>query len=468
MSTLFRRKGSRFVWIGFTDQWGLRHTRSTKIAFDVRAGRDVIPHTAREIQRRIDLEISMQIFGMMPRGKSPTVSQVLESYLASAGSNLRPNSVRCKRLAVRELVRFLGDVPVASISRDDLFEWKAAILKKDISPHTAREIQRRIDLEISMQIFGMVPRGKSPTVSQVLESYLGSAGSNLRPNSVRCKRIAVRELVRFLGDVPVASISRDDLFEWKAAILKKDISPHTAASWIREVSPLFRWAVDEGMIDRSPVARGFKMNPPVQPPEVFTDDEREAILNAAKNKPHLHHALWFLWETGFRVGEMTNLKWTRNATTSDYAGYLDFEGNTIWAWNEKERRYDAYPMKGVRVMLEGLPRVGEWVFTAPRGGRIDPVKFNRELKRICRALKIPPGRTVHSIRKSYCSRLIRQGVDFGTVHKLMRHRDPATTMRYYAQFQLSTLEDGQSKGNTGTTLPRQSPTEEPKTVESES
>jgi len=47
----------------------------------------------------------------------------------------------------------------------------------------------------------------------------------------------------------------------------------------------------------------------------------------------------------------------------------------------------------------------------------------------------------------------------------MRHRDPATTMRYYAQFQLSTLEEGQSKGSTRPTIPLRSDVDEEKGAE---
>ena len=363
MSTLFRRKGSPFVWISFADQWGRRHRVSTKIRYEVRSGRLIIPHEAREIQRDIDSKVSMRIFDMVPRVKSVKLSTVLDSYLGSAGSNLRPNSKRSKQIAVRELIKFVGeDAPVASIGRDTLFAWKAALLDK-------------------------------PT-----------------------------------------------------------LSPHTVASWIREVSPLFSWALSEGLIDRSPIVRGLKLNPPVHPPAIYSDRDFSQILAAAVSKPHLHNALRFLWETGFRVGEMTELRWERPATAREYWGYLDFPGNTIWVWNQKERRFDAYPMKGVRDMLEGLRKgssaLGDWVFPAAQGGKLDPARFSRELKAITRGLGLSAGLTVHSIRKSYCSRLIREGVDLGTVQKLMRHRDPATTMRYYAQFGLSTLEAGQFKGST--------------------
>ena len=386
MSTLYRRKDSPFVWIQFTDQWGRRQTRSTKVRFDVRSGRWIIPHVAREIQHKIDLEVSLQVWDLKPKHKSPLLSVVLGGYLSSAGSNLRPNSRRCKVLAVRQLTSYLGDVPIGSVTREQLFAWKETLLKKNISPHTA-------------------------------------------------------------------------------------------ASWIREVSPLFRGAVDEGVLDRSPVVRGFKMNPPVHPPAIYTEQEFEGILDAARARPHLHAALSFLWETGFRVGEMTELRWERPGK-GEYWGYPDFDANTIHVWNQKERRFDVYPMKGVKGMLEALRDETEegysvapkkvvrlWVFPAAQGGKLDPARFGRDLKQIVRRLGINPELTVHSIRKSYCSRLITQGVDFGTVHKLMRHRDPATTMRYYAQFQLSTLEEGQSKGSTRPTIPLRSDVDEEKGAE---
>lgn len=356
MSTLYRRPGSPYVWIAFTDQWGRRVRKSTGVKFEIRGTRWIIPRLAYDVQRKTERDVVSGVWDLKPRGRSPALSEVLNSYLSSAGSNLKPNSRRSKTHAVKRLSEFLG------------------------------------------------------------------------------------------GDVPVASVTKDDLFEWKAALLEEDISEHTVANWIREVSPLFRWAHEEGLIDRSPMARGLKLNPPVKPPAIYSDDEFDRVLSAAR--PHLRNALSFLWGTGFRLGEMISLRWSRSAATS---GYLDFQANVIHVWNQKEGRYDVHPMKGVRGLLEELPRRGEYVFPSSTGPKLDQSRFSHEVKAIVRKLGLREELTVHSIRKSYCSRLIRQGVDFGTVQKLMRHKDPATTMRYYAQFSLETLEDGQGKVSTSGT-----------------
>ena len=60
-------------------------------------------------------------------------------------------------------------------------------------------------------------------------------------------------------------------------------------------------------------------------------------------------------------------------------------------------------------------------------------------------MKIPPGLAVHTIRKTFGSRLVRSGVDMAITHKPMRHRNVSAAMRYYIWFGLDTLREGHAK-----------------------
>ena len=72
----------------------------------------------------------------------------------------------------------------------------------------------------------------------------------------------------------------------------------------------------------------------------------------------------------------------------------------------------------------------------------DPEKAKNRLGRCVERTKIPAGLAVHTIRKTFGSRLVRSGVDMAITHKLMRHRNIPTTMRYYIWFGLDTLREG--------------------------
>jgi len=79
----------------------------------------------------------------------------------------------------------------------------------------------------------------------------------------------------------------------------------------RSLQQLFRWLVDDGEVDTSPMA---KMRPPAvpeKPVDVLTDDELRALLAAAKGNTFENRrdtaVLRFLIDTGVRAAELIGL-----------------------------------------------------------------------------------------------------------------------------------------------------------------
>jgi site-specific recombinase XerD len=56
--------------------------------------------------------------------------------------------------------------------------------------------------------------------------------------------------------------------------------------------------------------------------------------------------------------------------------------------------------------------------------------MQRKIKQAARASSIPKPITCHTLRRSFCTQMLRAGYDVRSVQKLMGHRDVRTTMLY--------------------------------------
>ena len=72
----------------------------------------------------------------------------------------------------------------------------------------------------------------------------------------------------------------------------------------------------------------------------------------------------------------------------------------------------------------------EYLFYDKNYGRIKSRAFDKQIRKICKAVNIPV-RSMHKLRKTYASNLFASNVDENIVQSQMRHRDKTTTHRYY-------------------------------------
>ena len=299
-------------------------------------------------------------------------------------------------------------------------------------PSSVIVFQRQFEAKLHLGIEPN-PRIKHIRLSQVLEKYLETQGSERKESTKRNYLLAIKKLTDHFGDCAIIALTEEQMFEWRRKTIESDGKVNTAI-YIRTFSPIFNFAVRKGYLRTSPIVHGFRLNPPSPPPLVYQDNEFDLVLQYARKRPHLFNQLKFLDLTGFRVSESCSLKWKQ------------IESDKINVYNEKENRYEPFPLdESLKNLLNDLPREDEYVFHFRQATSI-----NKALRDIFEKMKkdkieITPELSVHNIRKTFGSRLVKRGVDFSIVHKLMRHRDPKTTMQYYIWFGLDTLRSGLEK-----------------------
>ena len=82
--------------------------------------------------------------------------------------------------------------------------------------------------------------------------------------------------------------------------------------------------------------------------------------------------------------------------------------------------------------LGSAPGDGLLLFPTATGAYRDKPGFLQAYKRLCEKLGIEEGRTIHSLRHTFCTILARQGVSLLDASRLMWHSDINVTAKIYS------------------------------------
>jgi site-specific recombinase XerD len=158
-------------------------------------------------------------------------------------------------------------------------------------------------------------------------------------------------------------------------------------------------------------------------PIVLSRDEIRKILESLKNAKH-KLLLSLAYGSGLRVSEVVALK------VQD----LDFEELTVLlkqAKGQKDR---------ISVMPQGLiddlknlvagKEKGDFVFASERGGKLTERTAQKVFENALRKAGIKKDATFHSLRHSFATHLLENGVDVRYVQELLGHQNIRTTQIY--------------------------------------
>lgn len=158
-------------------------------------------------------------------------------------------------------------------------------------------------------------------------------------------------------------------------------------------------------------------------PVVVSQKEVLTILQCTKNLKH-RAALAFLYASGFRIGELLNLK------LSD----IDFNRGMVLIQNAKGRKDRYVPLsKGFRPLLLNYlatyaPK--HYFIEGSPHQQYSATSIRSFLRRSCRLAGIQKRITPHCLRHSYATHLLESGIDLRYIQALLGHSRPETTMIY--------------------------------------
>lgn len=241
-----------------------------------------------------------------------------------------------------------------------------------------------------------------------------------------------------IGDMRIKNITAKhfDELEIELKNKKKPLTNNSIASYFNKLHQIFSYFKVQGYIENNPVP--IKK---MKPKEIVTIPEKELqdILGLLKTKSREHYQVIFLLlATGMRSGELTRLEWKD----------IDLKNNIIAVKNTKADRVDFIPIYSElrNFLLEEFEK---------REGKVVNYANKDSLKFFKRFLEREGFNhySIHTLRKTYISRLVNSGLSVYDVMTLARHKSIQTTLKHYTAAELSRIDKEVSdKANMGTFL----------------
>ena len=216
-------------------------------------------------------------------------------------------------------------------------------------------------------------------------------------------------------------ISAEELNEYLASLAMSAISPSRSA-FKHSVYGLRYYYRYVGLPDRAIKLPSLKKDAKL--PSIFNKDELRRLFNAPALLKH-RVLLMLIYSAGLRSSEVINLK------ISD----IDFERRSIHIRRSKYNKDRMVPLS--EYMAVGLQkyivleRPLTWLFNGKTLGSPYSAKaISWIMREAVKAAGIDKDVTVHTLRHSYATHLLEDGLNIVTIKELLGHAQIATTMIY--------------------------------------
>lgn len=276
---------------------------------------------------------------------------------------------------------------------------------KDLNKIVARKDKRVLSLEQKQELRNYVAYLRGLRLSKSTQiTYFGF----------------VADFLEFCGDVPSASLSTENIrlfIEYRSQKPRFSISTHR--QFISAIKH-FTMFYPNCEIDASALVRPKKSS---YLPKVLS---QEAIILLIQHTTNLKHRLIiaFLYASGLRVGEIIAIK------VED----IDILRRQIFVRQGKGRKDRVVTLaESILPLLKNYlmsykPSV--YLIENPKGGLYSAQSIRSFLKRRCFDLGLKGRITPHTLRHSFATHLVEQGVGLRHIQELLGHSKPETTMIY--------------------------------------
>jgi integrase len=298
----------------------------------------------------------------------------------------------------------------------------AARTRKD----ALRILHARLGEVARAEAAGIHPLALSMTIGKFLDQvYYPHARATLRSSTVR-SYVAYGPLLKaHFGDKPLSAVSRGDVLQLQAALLRREktLAPATINRVVSFVRTVLYEAVQREHIDRNPAAR-LKMLPEENTLfRVLSTAEERRLLEQAP--PWLKRTIRIALLTGLRQGEILRLR------KQD----VDQERRMIHVSPEAKNHHSRmvpFP-ESLEPVLDEL--LGDevpperFLFAKPDGKPFDRCKIVNGFTKLVRRTGLHDC-SFHDLRRTYASRLVNRGVSLPVIAKLLGHGATYVTERY--------------------------------------
>ena len=218
-----------------------------------------------------------------------------------------------------------------------------------------------------------------------------------------------------LDEIPISEI---ELFI-NTKVTQENISVSYQRSLVGSIKKVFE-LVENQKIELNYLYPKRKVN---KLPTFFSQEEVRNLLNATENLKH-KAILTIIYSCGLRLSELINLKIADIKSESDLLLIRQSKGN--------KDRIVALPDKLLLLLREyyKVYQPKDFLFEGAKGNQYSERSVQLILKNAMSKAGVLSKGSVHTLRHSYATHLIKSGIDVRVVQELLGHNDIRTTMIY--------------------------------------
>jgi integrase len=321
---------------------------------------------------------------------------------------------------------------MASIKRHENGRWRARYYDADGKQH-ARHFARKVDAQqwIDEQTAKLVtgthvsPRQARTTVGEWCDVWL--AGYGRRKSTVRQAEVHIARIKAAFGPMQLGQVRPSMVRTWCAQLAAEGLAESYVYALHSRLAQLYRDAIDDGLVAKSPCSRKTSPGAGKQRPYVCTTEQMWAVHDAMPE--HLQPAILLGAFAGLRLAEACGLR------VSD----VDFMRGVI----SPAVQYPAEPLKSETsktpvpipqsLALELSAHVrADTLLTDLYGKQLAQWTLERAVRSArVKVPGLPPTFRYHDLRHYLASMLIASGADVKVVQARLRHASAKTTLDTY-------------------------------------
>ena len=236
----------------------------------------------------------------------------------------------------------------------------------------------------------------------------------------------------------------------KYVIERKDengIQTRNAGKVLSSLRTFFKFLKNEKIVESNPAKLVEKPKDQVELPKTISEDEIEELLNQFDDDllGRRDYALFeLIYSSGMRISEAVSLdvsSWRReekainvigkrNKERIVFVGDIAFDAVEEYLWNVRPK------------LLSKKNQKEQALFLNRRGGRLTRQAAHLRFQECTKTLGLDA--TIHTLRHSFASHMIKNGADIRSVQEMLGHSDIKTT-QIYTQLDTSTLLEAYDK-----------------------
>lgn len=284
---------------------------------------------------------------------------------------------------------------------------------------------------------GLIGLTEAPTtehsLSKVIDRYIKYCRYNQSKDTVINKISTYKAFLNRFGDVDIASITVDDLEQYRQERLETR-DKTTINTEHNRLSALWQWCVEKKIIRENPWWSIKKLKV-VENLDIdtLTDEEVDCLFSLAEASPNYiirntnKLTISLMVNCGLRCIEVTRLKWED----------IKFDERVLVVREGKGTKSRRIPLNDeILNHLIEAPRFCDYVVCSARKGKIARSSIRNRMERFLEQLgHTHRGKVIlhlHSLRATFATRLSRVGVSPFTIQQLLGHASVKTTERYCA------------------------------------